>query len=465
MVYYVETLLAQKARPEMKRLLTILLLGAGTLLAGGQAADQDVAAPMDAYLAACHKLDRFSGSVLVAHKGRIVLSKGYGCANYELGVPNSPETRFRLGSVTKQFTAMAILQLEERGKLKVTDTVKSVFPDYPGGEKITIHNLLTHTSGIPNFTDLPDYLKIQTLPSPVLQTVERFKNLPLDFAPGEKFSYSNSGYILLGAVIEKVTGGTYEEFVRENIFRPLGMEGSGYDHNETILKSRASGYEFPEDRMANASYIDMSIPHAAGALYSTVEDLYKWDRALYTDKLISPASRTRLFTPFKGTYAYGWSIGSFAGRKTIGHGGGINGFTTDIIRFPDDDACVIVLNNFATGFTAEISRALAGYLFGQDVEMPKEKKEITLPDAVLDAYRGQYKLEGTQAVFTVTREGNRLIIQLPGQAPRPLHAESETGFFLKSLGFEITFVKDTSGRVTHFLLLQGKHEMKALKVG
>ncbi len=445
-------------------LLMSFALAAGPLVEGGQAADKDVAALMDAYLAACHKLDRFSGSVLIAHKGKIVLSKGYGMANYELGVPNSPETRFRLGSVTKQFTAMAILQLEERGKLKVTDTVKSIFPDYPGGEKITIHHLLTHTSGIPNFTDSPDYFKTQTLPSPVLQTVERFKNLPLDFAPGERMSYSNSGYVLLGAIIEKVTGGTYEEFVRENIFRPLGMEGSGYDHTETIIKNRASGYEFPADKLANASYIDMSIPHAAGALYSTVEDLYKWDRALYTDKLLSPAARTRLFTPFKGTYAYGWSIGSFAGHKTIGHGGGINGFTTDIIRFPDDDACVIVLNNFATGFTDAISAALAGYLFGQAVEMPKEKKEITLPAATLDAYPGKYKLEGMQAILTVTREGDALFIELPGQPRRPLHAESETKFFMKTFGFEVTFEKDASGRVTHFILLQGGQGMKALKV-
>ena len=351
------------------------------------------------------------------------------------------------------------------GKLKVTDTVASVFPDYPGGEKITIHHLLTHTSGIPNFTDSPDYIKTQTLPSPVLQTVERFKNRPLDFAPGERMSYSNSGYVLLGAVIEKVTGRPYEEFLRENVFKVLGMEGSGYDHTETILENRAAGYEFPADRMANASYIDMSIPHAAGALYSTVEDLYKWDRALYTDKLIPREAMTRLFTPFKGTYAYGWSIGSFAGHKTIGHGGGINGFTTDIVRFPDDDACVIVLNNFATGFTDEISGALAGYLFGQAVEMPKEKKAIKLPAAVLDAYPGQYKLEGMEAVLVVTRQGDGLFVELPGQAPRTLHAESETSFFMKTFGFEVTFVKDASGRVTHLLLIQGKRPMKALKVG
>ena len=432
--------------------------------AAAQAPAGDVAALMDAYLAAAHKLERFSGSVLVAHKGKIVLSKGYGMANYELGVPNAPKTRFRLGSVTKQFTAMAVLELEAMGKLKVTDTVKTFFPDYPGGEKITVHHLLSHTSGIPNFTDLPDYVKTQTLPSPVLQTVERFKNLPLDFAPGEKYSYSNSGYVLLGAIIEKVTGGTYEAFLNENIFRPLGMKGSGYDRTALIIPDRAAGYEFPDDAMANAAYLDMSIPHAAGALYSTVEDLYTWDRALYTDKLISKDALSRMFTPVKGNYGYGWMIGSFAGHKTIRHGGGINGFTSDITRFPDDDACVIVLNNFTTGFTGEISTALAGYLFGQPVEVPKEKSEVRLPAATLDAYPGRYKFEGIQAVIVVSREGDRLFIELPGQARRPLHAESETKFYLKSLGFELTFEKDASGKVTDLLLMQGRRPMKAVRV-
>jgi CubicO group peptidase (beta-lactamase class C family) len=446
-------------------LLASIALAAVPLAAGGQAAGNDPSALMEAYLAAAHKLERFSGSVLVARGGRIVLSKSWGMANYELDVPNSPRTKFRLGSITKQFTAMAIVELEEKGRLKVTDTVKSIFPDYPGGEKITIHHLLTHTSGIPNLTEFPDYLKTQALPSPVLQTVERFKNMALEFAPGEKFSYSNSGYILLGAIIEKVTGRPYEEFVRENIFRVLGMGDTGYDHAETVLKNRASGSEFTADGMANALFVDMSIPHAAGALYSTVEDLYKWDRALYTEKLIPKAGLDRMFTPFKGNYAYGWMITSFAGHKNIRHGGGINGFTTDISRFPDDDACVIVLNNFSTGYTTEISNALAGYLFGQAVEMPKEKTVVKLAAGILDAYQGQYKLEGTQVVFSITRDGEGFFVQIQGQPRAPLLAESETKFFMKHVGFEVTFVKDASGKVTHFVLHQGKQETKALKIG
>jgi CubicO group peptidase (beta-lactamase class C family) len=443
-------------------LLALLVRPPGILASGGP--DQGFAARMDAYLQAAHKLNRFSGTVLVARGGQIVLRRGYGLADYENDVPNAPETKFRLGSVTKQFASMAILQLEEKGKLKVTDTVRSVFPDYPGGDRITIHNLLTHTSGIPNLTDFPDYLKTMALPSPALQTVERFKNLPLDFAPGEKFSYSNSGYILLGAIIEKVTGGSYEDYLRKNVFGPLGMDNSGYDHPEIILKHRARGYEFSEDRQVNAAYIDMTTPHAAGALYSTVDDLYKWDRALYTEKLVSKASLAKLFTPFKDNYAYGWMITSLAGHRNIRHSGGINGFTSDVSRFPDDDACVIVLNNFSTGFTQEISDALANLLFGQNVEMPVEKKAVQLPASVLAALQGQYKLEGTTVVFSITAEAGGLFVQIPQQPKVVLLAESETKFFMKTVGFEVTFVKDAAGKVTHFILKQGKRETKAVRL-
>lgn len=443
--------------------LALSVLTAGSAFCAGPAAGPDVAARMDAYLAAANKIQRFSGSVLVARGGTIVLRKSYGLANYELNVPNTPETKFRLGSVTKQFTSMAIFELEAAGQLKITDPVKTFFPDYPAGDRITVHHLLTHTAGIPNLTEFPDYLKTMSLPSPVLQTVARFKDLPLEFKPGERFSYSNSGYILLGAIIEKVTGAPYEAYIREHIFKPLGMEDSGYDHADVVLKDRASGYEFNGDTLVNCSYIDMSIPHAAGSLYSTVDDLYKWDRALYTEKLISQADRTRMFTPFKSGYACGWMTGTLDGHKNIRHSGGINGFTSDISRFPDDDACVIVLNNFSTGYTQEIGESLAKILFGGTVEPPKEKTAVVVPPAVLDAYQGQYALEGAPVVFTVTHEGDGLFVQIPNQPKVRLLAESETTFFLKSVGFEVTFVKDAAGKVTHFVLLQGQRETKAVK--
>lgn len=456
----------------MKRTISVLLmpllvsmvLAAGPLKAGGQASDKDLAARMDAYLNAAHRLQRFSGSVLVARGGRIILSRGYGMANYETGTANTPDTRFRLGSLTKQFTAMAILQLEEKGKLKVTDTIRKVLPDYPPtGDRITIHNLLTHTSGVPNLTELPDYAKTMTLPTTVGQTLARFKDLPLDFTPGEKFSYSNSNYIILGAIIEKLTGRSYEDYLRENVLKPVGMENSGYDHHEIVLKNRASGYEFPEDRMINAPYVDMSIPYAAGGMYSTVEDMYKWDRALYTDKLVPKAALARMFTPFKGGYAYGWMTGTCVGRRNVRHGGGINGFITDISRFPDDDACVIVLSNFITGYIQETSDALAGILFGQKIDPPQEKAFIKISAAVMDRYKGHYRLDGSNVIFDIVRDGDDLYSQVAGQPRIILLAESETRLFMRNLGFWLTFVKDGSGRVTHFVLIQGKRETKAVR--
>ncbi len=433
--------------------------------APGQAAGGDPATRMDSYLAAAQAAGRFSGTILAARGGRILLCKGYGMANYELDVPNAPQIKFRLGSITKQFTSLAILKLEEQGQLKVTDSLKTYFPDYPQGEKITIHHLLTHTSGIPDMTGMPDYPKTMALPSAPLKTIERFKNLPLEFTPGEKFAYSNSGYILLGAIIEKVTGRSYEEYLRETILKPLGMDDTGYDHHEIVLKNRASGYEFPGDVMSNVPYIDMSIPHAAGALYSTVTDLYKWDRALYTDKLLSKADLVRMFTPFKGGYAYGWFIGEAAGHKTIRHSGGINGFTTDIVRFPDDDACVIVLANYVTGYTQEVSGAVASLLFGQAVETPKPFTFVKVPAAVLAAYAGRYRMEGAPMDMVIVRERDGLAAEAAGQPRVPLHALSETRFVMKHLGFTLTFVRDATGRVTHFLFVQGKHETKVLRVG
>lgn len=432
--------------------------------AAGPGADDPAAARMDAYLAAAHGLDRFSGSVLVARGGKIVLRRGYGQANYELGVPNTPETRFRLGSITKQFTAMAILRLEVQGRLKVTDPVSAFFPDYPGGGRITLHHLLTHTSGIPNLTEFPDYAAAMSRPTTALETVARFKDRPLDFPPGERFSYSNSGYILLGAIIEKVTGRSYEEHLRDDILRPLGLNDTGYDHATPVLPGRASGYEFAGDVKVNAPYIDMSVPHAAGALYSTVDDLYKWDRVLATETLAPRAVLERMFTPFKDGYAYGWSIGSFAGHRNIRHGGGINGFTTDISRFPDDDACIIVLNNFSTGFIPEISDALAGILFGQEVELPRAKPVVDLPEEVLEAYQGRYQPDGLPVVFTISREGRRLFVQVPQQPRALLLAESEAQFYMKTVSFDLTFHRDASGRVTHFVLVQGKRETIAKRL-
>ncbi len=424
---------------------------------------QNLESKVDEYIQAHLKLQKFSGSILIAQQGKILLSKGYGMANYELSVPNTPQTKFLLGSITKQFTAMAVMQLQEKGLLSVDDSLKKYIPDYPDGDKITIHHLLTHTSGIPNFTSFPEYTKTMMLASPVEETIERFKNKKLEFIPGEKFSYSNSGYILLGYIIEKVSQKSYEAYLKENILQPLDLENTGYGHNEPILDSRAAGYSWDKDQLVNASYIDMSIPHAAGALYSTVEDLYLWDRALYTEKLIGKTSLEKMFTPFKDDYGYGWAIGKLFKHKRISHSGGINGFTTNISRYPDDDVCIIVLSNFDHSSTAKISQDLAAIVFGEKYEFPKERKEVKVDPKIYEAYVGQYELE-PNFIITITKENNRLFAQATGQPEAEIYPESEIKFFLKVVDVQMTFIKDDEGKVTQLILHQGGKDQAAKKV-
>lgn len=445
------------------RIRIMALVALGVLLAASASA-QDIASKIDEYMKAQVKVNRFSGSILVARDGQVLVSKGYGMANVEHDIPNTPQTKFRLGSITKQFTAAAILLLEERGKLSVQDSVCTYVPECPPAwQEITIHHLLTHTSGIPNFTSFPDYLKTMMVPSPPASTLERFKSKPLDFKPGERMSYSNSGYIVLGYIIEKVTGESYDAFIRKNIFEPLKMVNTGYDVSSQILKHRAAGYARQGEGLINAAYIDMTIPHAAGALYSTVEDLYIWDQALSSGRLLSKASLDKMFTPFKNNYAYGWTVTTQFNRKVIGHGGGINGFATFIARYPDDKTFVVVLSNLEGAPSGRIARDLAAIVFGESYELPKERVAITLDPKVYEAYIGQYEL-APGLIVTVTKEDHRLMIQLTGQPKVEVFPESETKFFLRVVDAQITFVKDDRGRVTHLVLHQGGQDHQAKKV-
>ncbi len=241
---------------------------------------------------------QFNGTVLVAENGKVIVKKGYGLANMEWNIPNTPDTKFRLGSVTKQFTAFLILQLVDQGKLKVSEKITTYLPDYPKatGDKITVHHLLTHTSGIPNYTNFPRFFETMSRdPYAPEAFVKKFSDLPLDFEPGSNFSYSNSGYFLLGVLIEKVTGKPYATVLQEAILTPAQLKDTGYDLPGPILPKRAAAYEKRGSGYVNAPYLDMTIPYAAGSLYSTVEDLYRWDQLLYTDKLLSAASKKSPF--------------------------------------------------------------------------------------------------------------------------------------------------------------------------
>ena len=452
----------QTSKTGIKRFALLLIVSS---VFAAPCAAQDIAAKADEYLSAITKQGRFSGSVLLARDGKVILSKGYGLANVEWDAPNTPQTRFRLGSITKQFTSAAILLLQDRGKLSVQDPICKYFSDCPKAwSEVTLHHLLSHTGGIPNYTSFPDFRKTMPLPVTVDELIGRFKDKPLDFKPGEKWNYSNSGYELLGYVIEKVSGQSYEEVLQENIFGPLHLAGSGYDHYERIIKQRATGYSRQGAKPVNSPYLDMTIPYAAGSLYSSVEDLYAWEQSLFGGKLLSAKALEAMLTPVKNDYAYGVAVKPQFNRKMVSHGGGINGFSTYLAYFPDDKVTIVVLRNSDDGTPAPgaISRDLAAIAFGEKYEIPREHISVKVDPKIFDAYVGQYQLTPA-LVLTIAREGDLLMGQATGQPKLELRPESETKFFIPEVDAQVTFIKDNRGQITGLILNQGR-EMTANKI-
>src|SRR5579864_7326236 len=423
------------------RLASTLLL-AGACLAQNTSSrnpSQNIDSRMDQIVQSYVANKQFMGSVLVARGDQVLFSKGYGSANLEWQIPDTPATKFRLGSITKQFTAASILLLEERGKLKVEDPVKKYLPDAPAAwDKMTIFHVLTHTAGIPNFTNFPDYRSTEAIPATPEKLVARFRDKPLEFEPGEKWNYSNSGYVLLGYLIEKISGQSYEKFVQDNIFTPLGMKDSGYDSNSAVIARRAAGYEPGPNGPVNAGFVHMSIPFAAGALYSTTEDMLRWEQGLFGGKLLSAASLQKMTTPFKSDYAFGLQVHTVNGHKVIDHNGGIEGFNTMLAYYPEDKLTVVALANLAPSAPGPIVSQLAILAQGGTVTLQTERKEITVDPTVLARYVGVYQM-APGGNMLITLDGSQLNSQLTGQGVVPLFPESETMFFPKVVNAQIEF--------------------------
>lgn len=324
--------------------------------------DSGLSSQIDNYL----KEREFNGAILVGKNDCIIIKKGYGMANFEHGVPNTAQTKYRIASISKQFTAVAILLLEEKELISVTDPISKYLADFPNGENITIHHLLTHSSGIPNFTRLPDFNETKGNYSSLIQTIDRFKYKPLEFMPGQQFNYCNSGYILLAHIIEVVSESLFEDFLTQNIFLPLNMKNTGHDNHKTILKNRAAGYEF-DGTLVNVDFIDMSIPKGGGSLYSTVEDLYLWDQSLYIDRILSRNSLQKMYTLHIGDYGYGWFLDNVEinniPRKRIYHSGGIFGFGNEFHRYVDNRVVVIMSANVIKDNLYPLSMDIATLLF------------------------------------------------------------------------------------------------------
>lgn len=375
--------------PSYKKGLLVLFI----VLMGTMSFAQSKVKQLDKLLSTYESYGKFNGSVLVSDQGKVIYKQGFGLANMEWDIPNEPNTKHRLGSITKQFTAMLVLQLVAEGKLDLQEPITTYLPDYPKatGDIITTHHLLTHTSGIPNYTSFPKFMEDESRnPYTPEAFVKKFDEKKLDFTPGEKFSYSNSGYFLLGVLAEKLTEKSYEQLLHEKIFTPLNMNDSGFDNHGDILKNRATGYEKQGKEYVNSGYLDMTIPYAAGSMYSTVEDLYTWDQALYTTTLLPQEYMTMYFKPYipafgDAHYAYGWGVGyqkigsSKDSIYTITHGGGINGFNTNISRATSDKSVVILLNNTGGAPLNEMTTAIRGIMHGTPYDMPKK----SVADAML----------------------------------------------------------------------------------
>ena len=318
----------------------------------------DVARLPDPMVAAL--LEHFMGSILIVRDAQVLADRSFGSANLEWHIPNTASTRFHIGSLTKQFTAASILLLAERGKLRLDDPVSKYLDDPPAAWKdITLLHLLTHTSGIVSITDLPPEQLALTRGGTPAQIVERFRNAPLLFAPGAQVRYSNSGYILLGLVVERASGEPYATLLQKSIFDPLGIRDTGVDNGEDVVQSLASGYRLRSGTLVHAEYVDMRIPFAAGDLYSTTNDLARWEEGLFGGKLLHPDSRRRMITPGMGDFGLGVVVRQEQGERVISHTGGIQGFVADLRYYPDKRIAVIVLSNTESKETLELSEQLS----------------------------------------------------------------------------------------------------------
>lgn len=390
----------------------------------------------------------FMGSVLVAKNGKVIFSKSYGMADLEWSVPNSSTTRFNIASMTKQFTAASILLFEDRGKLKTDDLVKKYLPEAPASwDKITIYHLLTHTSGIRE--DAVEY-------EPGTPDKLVFDDEPLNFQPGEKWEYINKGYIVLGYLLERISGQTYEEFVQENIFKPLGMNDSGLLSFVTVIPRRATGYWPGNNGIENADRPDPRKGFSAGSLYSSTEDLLRWNTALFGGKLLTPASLRKMTTPFKGDYACGLYVKRVNGHLMIEHDGNNIGFNSDMAYYPEDRIAVIVLANLNGTVTSEMTRALAAVAYGETPPTPSVHKEISLSREVLLRYAGTYQFP--RYSLKMVADGNHLLVEFDKGGTLAVFPESDTKFFSKPWPTRFEFWKNEHGEFTILRRYQGGRE-------
>jgi len=442
-----------KKRPFALSMAVVLSLAAATHVLSAQTAGrEDLMKKIDAVMSEVYQPGQPGAAIIVRKNGQTVIRKGYGLADLELQVPVEPDMVFRLGSITKQFTAVSILILAQEGRLGLQDEITKFLPDYPTqGRKITIEHLLTHTSGIQSYTDMAEWLPLWRKDFSVKELVDLFKDKPMQFEPGESWAYNNSGYVLLGAIIDKVSGESYEQFVDGHIFKPLGMKSSCYGSTERVIPRRVPGYQMGKGGFVNAPYLSMTQPYAAGSLLSNVDDLAVWSEAVFSGKLVKKEWLDKAFTPYKlkngesSGYGFGWFAADFGGHRSIEHGGGINGFTSYEMTFPEDKIFLAILTNSAVEGRGPEPRAVKIAWLALGFAEP-ERKAVGLAAKNLDPLTGVYVGERKQE-FYISRDGNKLFAQRQGGAKSELLAASAAEFFTGDNPARILAVKDAAGNV------------------
>jgi CubicO group peptidase (beta-lactamase class C family) len=431
---------------------------------------KDLKAKVEAYVQPYVQSNNFSGAILIANGDNILMRKAYGMANIELSVPNTPKTRFHVASISKSFTAAAIILLEQRGKLSTSDPLNKFIPDYPNGDQITIHHLLVHSSGIPNVNNFPDYsIKSKSFHN-LDEIIDWFKHKPLKFNPGERYDYSNSNYNLLAKLIEKVSGETYGKFLKKNIFVPLGMIDTAHDGNtNAIIENRAYGY-MPTGflDLMNAPNIVWSIKTGNGSIYTTVDDLYKWDRSLNGSKLLNRVSRNKIFTDHINGVGYGWFIRKGKPR-CVAINGRAPGFAASLERFIEDDICIVIVANIYSSIVHTMAEDLAAIVFGQERPPKVPVHPVKIDPLILKSYEGRYQF-GDDFTFRprlineVKTEGNGIIFKpIEGGGVSFLIPLGKDRFLDRLYGGIVRFVKDAQGNTTH-LIWRFRQDYKANRI-
>ncbi len=433
----------------MRRL--VFLISLSLILDSALCAQPSFTQKVDQYLKPYLQMQDFSGCVLVAKQGQVLTRKCYGDANYELNVANTPSSRFHIASVTKSFTAAAIVILQKQGKLQLTDKLSRYIPDFPGGDKITILNLLNHSSGIPSYYAIPEYETLKTKPVAFDDLIAIMRRKSLEFEPGTKSNYSDTGYAFLAYIIEKVSGKPYGRFIADEIFTPLGMKDSGTFSDTALIPQRATGYQpWVSDQTADhvggpqlriAPFYDKTIITGSGSLYSTVDDLYLFYKGL-KDK--------RLFDIQALDYPYGWGKREFQGKKFIEQSGRDPGYVARIAAFLDQDVVVIVLSNVEVGADDPIAKGLEALAFGSNPTPPVPRATFAERTDSLKQYEGRYEI-APNSIMDIKVAGDHLFLRGPGGDYLPLDATGSGTFFFKQLYTSVAFHHDDHGNVDSLL--------------